>query len=107
MNYLLQYPLSETDIDFLNETSIAFEIVDTGASSLAETITGLNEDRPELHDSGWCDAATGARIIHEFDRAVFKDVSPEDLTFLMVRYSSRLKLLTPSMQNIYSYRDDI
>ncbi len=107
MDYLLQYPLSESDIDFLNETWIAFEIVDTGASSIAEMITNMREDRSDIHDSGWCDAETGARLINQYDRVVFKNLSPEDLTYLMVRYSDRLKLLTADMENIYNYRDDI
>jgi hypothetical protein len=93
MDYLLRYKLSADDIDFLNVTSIAFEIIDTH---------GL---RPEtdITDSGWCDASTGARIIGENDRAVFKDVQDEDLPFLTLKFGDRLRLMHLGLAAIYKY----
>lgn len=96
-DYLLRNALNSDDVAFLNETDMVFELVNTH---------GLKPET-DAFDSGWCDAETGARLINQYDRVVFKNLSPEDLTYLMVRYSDRLKLLTADMENIYNYRDDI
>jgi hypothetical protein len=94
MDYVLQYSLDNEDIDFLNATTIAFEIFDP-----VEEING--------NDSGWCDMATGARIISDTHRVVFKDVSPEQLTFLTLKYYTRLKPLHNGFKKIYKYKTDI
>lgn len=96
--YLLRYPITETDVDFLNATSIKFEIIDThGLAALTE----VNLDK-SLHDSGWCDVATNARIINSRDRAVFQDVTPAQETLLQLKYHERLILLTGDELRIYN-----
>jgi hypothetical protein len=94
MDYVLQYPLDHEDIAFLNSTTINYEIFDP---------TG--EFDP--NDSGWCDMATGARIINNTDRVAFKNVSPEQLTFLTLKYYNRLKPLHNGFKKIYKYKTDI
>jgi hypothetical protein len=94
MDYVLQYPLDNEDIKFLNATTIDFEIFDP-----VEEING--------NDSGWCDAATGARIISDTHRVAFKNVSPEQLTFLTLKYFNRLKPLHNGFKKIYKYKTDI
>ena len=93
MNYILRQPLSETDIDFLNETTIDFKIINSH---------GLKSGTQLRNDSGWCDAATGARIIDVNDRAVFKNVSNSELTLLTLKFGNRLKDLHDGMKRIYS-----
>jgi hypothetical protein len=94
MDYVLQFPLDNNDIDFLNSTTINFEIFDP--------LIEFNEN-----DSGWCDMATGARIISDTHRVVFKDVSPEQLTFLTLKYYNRLKPLHNGFKKIYKYNANI
>jgi hypothetical protein len=91
MNYLLRNTLNNDDIDFLNDTNIIFEIVNT--HGLAPETT---------YDSGWRDAATNARIIGVNDRAVFKEVTSEDYVFLHLRYHDRLLELTDGIKDIYN-----
>lgn len=81
MNYILQKSLSNEDINFLNETTIEFEIFDTH---------GLKPETKIGFDSGWCDMTTGSRIISERDRVRFDNVSPEELTLLMLKFGTRL-----------------
>jgi hypothetical protein len=97
MDYVLQHPLTDEDVDFLNITSIKFEVFDP------------NEVKTELdyHDSGWCDVVTGARIISSNHRVAFLDVSPEELTYLTLRYYNRLKPLHNGFRKIYKYKLDI
>ena len=54
------------------------------------------------NDSGWCDMGTGAYIITGADRAIFWNVSDSDRTFLNLKYDSRLKELTGTMEYIYN-----
>lgn len=98
MDYILRYPLNTEDIDFLNITSIEYEIHDTrGTAALVEAGFGKS-----LYDSGWCDYATNARIINDKDRAVFKSVTETQLTFLQMKYGDRLKVLTKGLSEIYN-----
>jgi hypothetical protein len=97
MDYVLQHQITEEDIDFLNITSIKFKIFNTH---------GLKCET-DLNDSGWCDAATGARIIGVDDRVAFLDVSPEELTYLTLRYYNRLKPLHNGFKKIYKYNANI
>lgn len=98
MDYILRYPLNKDDIDFLNITSIEYEIHDTlGTAALVEA----NFEKG-LHDSGWCDYATNARIINDKDRAIFKNVSASQLTFLELKFGIRLKELHAGLREIYS-----
>jgi len=60
----------ENDVDFLNSTSIVFDIGQPG-------------------DSGWCDGATGARILTTFDKIVFK-ADKEDEAVLSLKFGERL-----------------
>ena len=92
MDYLLRNSLTESDIEFLNETTMEFDIVNTH---------GLKPET-ELNDSGWCDMATGARIIHHLDRAVFRNVTPAQYTYLELRYRDRLNELTDGLKGIYN-----
>lgn len=88
MNLILRYPLTSDDLDFLNMTSIEYTI--------------HRGDSMGDNDSGWCDMGTGAYIITRSDRAIFCNVSDSDLTFLNLKYDSRLKELTSTMENIYN-----
>ena len=98
MDYILRYPLNPEDIEFLNITSIDYEIHDTrGAAALVEA----NFEK-SLHDSGWCDYATNARIINDKDRAVFRNVTDQQLTFLQMKYGDRLKVLHSGLREIYN-----
>lgn len=98
MDYILRYPLNEDDIEFLNKTSLEFEIHDTrGTAALVEA----NFEK-SLHDSGWCDHATNARIINDKDRAIFRNVSETQYTFLELKFGSRLRVLTTGLQEIYN-----
>ena len=94
MDYVLQFPLDNDDIDFLNGTSIKFQIFNPDGAY-------------EENDSGWCDMATGARIISNEDRVAFLDVTPDELTFLTLRYYNRLKPLHNGFKKIYKYETDI
>lgn len=94
---MLRYPLTEDDLDFLNITSIDFEIINThGLAALTE----VNLDK-SLHDSGWCDMTTNARIINNLDRAVFINVTPQQETMLTLKYHDRLIPLTGDELRIY------
>jgi hypothetical protein len=98
MDYILRYPLNSDDIDFLNITTIKYEIHDTkGTAALVEA----NFEK-SLHDSGWCDYATNARIINDRDRAIFRDVTDPQLTFLQMKYGDRLKPLHKGLREIYN-----
>jgi len=94
MDYVLQHPITEEDIKFLNITSIKFEIFNPHVEQ-------------NKQDSGWCDMNTGARIITDADRVAFKDVSSEQLTFLNLKYYNRLKPLHNGFKKIYKYNVDI
>jgi hypothetical protein len=88
MNYILRYTLESSDIEFLNYTSIDYFL-----------------HKPNLlssNDSGWCDMSTGGYIVTEKDRAIFKNVSDSQLTFLTLKFGSRIKLLHKGMQEIYN-----
>ena len=93
MDYILKRSLSESDIDFLNETTIKFEIFDTH---------GLKPETQIGFDSGWCDASTGARIINKNDRAMFKSVSDSELTLLTLKFGDRLLGLHSGLKKIYN-----
>lgn len=92
MDYILRFGITPTDIDFLNETTIEFEIINTH---------GLRAET-NVSDSGWCDMSTGARIIGVNDRVVFRNVSEEDQTYLTLRYDTRIKQLTSGFEKIYN-----
>ena len=98
MDYILRYPLNSDDIDFLNMTSIEYEIHNTrGTAALVEA----NFEK-SLHDSGWCDYATNARIINDKDRAIFRNVTSTQLTFLQMKYGDRLRVLHKGLREIYN-----
>lgn len=91
MDYLLRNSLTESDIEFLNETTMDFEIVDP------------NGPKPgEGYDSGWCDGPTGARLISHHNRVVFRNVTDEEYTYLELRYRDRLNELTDGLKGIYN-----
>jgi hypothetical protein len=92
MNYLLRNALTESDIEFLNETDMDFELVNTH---------GLKPEA-SMFDSGWRDLATGQRIINHLDRVVFKNVTSEQYTYLQLRYRDRLNELTDGLKGIYN-----
>lgn len=92
MDYILRFGITPTDIDFLNETTIEFEIIDTH---------GL-KPTTNVFDSGWCDMSTNARIIGINDRVVFRNVSEEEQTYLTLRYDTRIKELTCGFEKIYN-----
>jgi hypothetical protein len=92
MDYVLRGNITEGDVDFLNFTTIDFELFDSH---------GLKPET-NVFDSGWCDMGTGARIISERDRVRFNNVSPEELTLLTLKFGYRLKELHDGMKRIYS-----
>lgn len=87
MDYILRYPLTADDVEFINRSSMDIEIYN-----------------PEIvgNDSGWCDGATGQRLVTHGDRAVFHNVSEPDLPMLKLKYDDRLKLLHKGMKSIYN-----
>jgi hypothetical protein len=87
MDYILQYPLTEDDVDFINRSSIEIEI-----------------HNPEVvgNDSGWCDMDTGCRIVTKCDRAIFRNVGEPDLLMLKLKFNDRLKLLHDGLKSIYA-----
>lgn len=93
-DYLLRNSLSDSDIEFLNETTMQFDLVNTH---------GL---KPETNafDSGWCDMGTGQRIVHHLDRAVFRNISEAEYTYLELRYRGRLNELTDGLRGIYNIK---
>ena len=93
MDYVLKHSLTSNDIDFLNETTLDFAII-------------TNNHQVES-DSGWRDAATGARIINANDRAVFKNVAPADVTLLTLKYGDRVSILHNGLARIYKYNTHI
>ena len=88
MDYILRYELTSEDVEFLNITSIDYYL--------------NTPDRLGPNDSGWCDYSTGGYIVSKNDRVIFKDVSDIDLTFLTLKFGSRLKELHSGMQEIYN-----
>lgn len=88
MDYILRFSLTSEDIEFLNETSIDWDMYKHNLLS--------------DNDSGWCDYSTGGYLVTAQDRAIFKDVSQSELTFLTLKYGIRLKQLTSDMQGIYN-----
>lgn len=99
MDYLLRFPIEDIDLDFLNTTTIKYDVLDVHRSPFGKLVTDLDE-----FDSGWCDMATGARIVSERDRIVFRDVSPQELTLLLIKFPERLKKLTDTMERIYNIK---
>jgi hypothetical protein len=91
MDYILRYPLTESDIEFLNTTTIEFDIHNTHGLKVETQL-----------DSGWCDMTTGARIIGTHDRAVFKNVTEQEYTLLLLRFGKRPKELTSGYKEIYN-----
>lgn len=88
MEYILRYSLESEDIEFLNYTSIDYDL--HTPNSMA------------LNDSGWRDMNTGGYIINKNDRVIFKNVSASELTFLTLKFGSRLKPLHSGMREIYN-----
>ena len=88
MNYILRYALTPDDINFLNITSLDYDL--------------HTPDKLSEHDSGWCDYSTGGYIVSKNDRVIFKDVSDIDLTFLKLKFGTRLKEFHEGMQAIYN-----
>lgn len=87
MDYILRYPLTSGDVDFINNSSMDIELYNPD-------ITG--------NDSGWCDMATGYRLVMHSDRAVFHNVGEPDLLMLKLKYGDRLKPLTEPLKSIYN-----
>ena len=80
-SYLLNRSMSSDDVDFLNSTDIDYDI---------RTDLGPN-------DSGWCDYATGARLIMASDRVVFYPVTEEEEVFLKLKYLTELEKNTETV----------
>ena len=96
MDYVLQFSLTESDIEFLNETSVKFKVFNS---------IELNPSHDP--DGGWRDIATGARIVHKDDRVAFLNVTPEELTLLTLKFYNRLKPLHNGFKKIYKYDPNI
>lgn len=91
MDYVLRYPLTSSDVDFINNSSMDIEIHNPD-------VTG--------NDSGWCDAATGCRMVMHGDRAIFRNVSEPDLLMLKLKYDNRIKELHDGIKSIYNIDKD-
>jgi hypothetical protein len=91
-DYLLRNALNSDDIEFLNETDMDFELVNTH---------GLKPES-SMFDSGWRDMATEQRIVHHLDRVVFRNVTPAQYTYLQLRYRDRLNELHDGLRGIYN-----
>lgn len=98
MDYVLQQSLTSEDIEFLNETTIEFEIFDTH---------GLKPETQLGFDSGWCDMTTGARIIGKNDRARFNNVNDVELTLLTLKFGKRLREFHTGMKKIYNVKEEV
>jgi hypothetical protein len=88
MDYILRYELTAEDVEFLNITSIEFDL--------------HTPDKLCENDSGWRDYSTGGYIVSKNDRAIFRNVTPEEDTFLTLKYQDRLKELTQGFKDIYN-----
>lgn len=99
MDYLLRFQIEDVDLDFLNNTTIKYDVIDVHRSPFGKLVTDLDE-----FDSGWCDIATGARLVSERDRVVFRDVGPQELTLLLIMFPDRLKKLTAEIERIYNIK---
>ena len=95
MDYVLRRSLTESDVDFLNITTIEFELFDSH---------GLKTETQAGVDSGWCDWSTGARIINDKDRVRFNNVSPKELTLLLLKFGDRIRELHNGMKQIYNIK---
>jgi hypothetical protein len=98
MDYILRFPCTDSDCEFLNQTSVEFEIIDTERNAYTNLVTQVDEG----FDSGWCDMDTGARIMSDRDRVVFRNVESQDQTLLVLKFGDRLKKLTQGLSLIYS-----
>ena len=88
MDYILRYELTSDDVEFLNITTIEYDL--------------LTPDKLCENDSGWRDYSTGGYIVSKNDRAIFRNVTPEQETFLTLKYQDRIKELTPGFKDIYN-----
>ena len=88
MDYILQNELTSDDVEFLNITSIEYDL--------------HMPDKLCENDSGWCDYSTGGYIVSKNDRAIFRNVTPEQETFLILKYQNRLIPLTGDELRIYN-----
>lgn len=88
MDYILRYELTSDDVEFLNITSIEYDL--------------HMPDKLCENDSGWCDYSTGGYIVSKNDRAIFRNVTPEQETFLTLKYQGRIKELTQGFKDIYN-----
>ena len=88
MDYILRYELTSDDVEFLNITTIEYDL--------------HTPDKLCENDSGWRDYSTGGYIVSKNDRAIFRNVTPEQETFLILKYQDRMKELTPGFKDIYN-----
>ena len=88
MDYILRYELTPEDIEFLNMTTMEYEI--------------HNPFVDVENDSGWCDMGTNARIVNSNDRVIFRAPSEQQITFLQMKFGSRLKELHSGLREIYN-----
>lgn len=88
MDYILRYELTSEDIEFLNTTSMDYYL--------------HTPDKLCENDSGWRDYSTGGYIVSKNDRVIFKAPSDQYITFLQMKYGSRLKELHSGMEEIYN-----
>lgn len=95
MDYVLRRSLTDSDVDFLNITTIEYELFDSH---------GLKPETKLGFDSGWCDMNTGARIINNRDRVRFNNVSPKELTLLLLKFGDHIRELHNGMKQIYNIK---
>jgi hypothetical protein len=76
--YMIMQEAIEDDINFANECGIEFLIHTIPERSIRSvyipTISDVINQSNE-NDSGWCDAATGCRIVTSMDRIVYVFIS--------------------------------
>lgn len=88
MNYVLRNRISYDDIEFINSSSYDYEL--------------FNPHLLSENDSGWCDMGTGSRIVTASDRIIFKNITPQQFTILVLKFQNRLKPLVTSTEEIYN-----
>jgi hypothetical protein len=78
--YKLNRSLKSNDVEFINDSDVPYTIDD-------DQLLGPT-------DSGWCDAATGQRLITPSMRIVFDLTVPAHKTLMHTKYFGELELVS-------------
>ena len=88
MDYVLRNHISYDDIEFINSSSYEYEL--------------FNPHLLSEPDSGWCDMGTGSRIVTASDRIIFRNITDQQFTMLVLKFQQRLKPLVNHIDEIYT-----